>query len=338
MNLGRDKLDWSTDTWKLIDKAVHDEPQRTRIAMKFIPIFMTTSDAKTVPSDTIDIGDPTTLTVDEGLETTIFEISVGFALTKQQVSEMDVSTAVTLATRATNILMQAEDTLIFQGDAALPDKNGQGGNVLFRSGRVFHRNNSFGAGLLGAIDPKNKTQNVEVEPTFVDPNDPTQNRYGENTFGAVAKAYSNLQAQGHYGPYALVLHTDVYADTYAPLATTLILTADRIKPIVTTGSYGTGMLPPPIGAQLDMHDVPRTYIYGTGTLPPFTGLLMSLGGNTMDLAVGMDATTAYLQPDNKRLDQFSVFERFTLRLKDKTALVKLNFLQTAGSTAVTSTS
>lgn len=302
MNLGRDKLDWSQDIWKLIDKAVHDEAQRTRIAMKFIPIFMTTSDAKTVPSDTIDIGDPTTLTVDEGLETTIFEISVGFALTKQQVSEMDVSTAVTLATRATNILMQAEDTLIFQGDAALPNKQGQGGNVLFSSGRVFHRNNSFGAGLLGAIDPKNKNQNVNVPPTFVDPANPSQNRYGENTFGAVATAYSNLQALGHYGPYALVLQTDAYADTYAPLKTTLILTADRIKPIVTAG------------------------FYGTGTLPPFTGLLMDLGGNSMDLAVGMDATTAYLQPDNKRLDQFSVFERFTIRLKDNTALVKLNFL------------
>src|SRR5947209_9706259 len=164
MNLGRDKMDWSPDIWKLIDKAVHDEAQRTRIAMKFIPIFMTTSDAKTVPSDTIDVNDPTTLTVDEGLETTIFEISVGFALTKQQVTEMDVSTAVTLATRATNFLMQAEDLLIFQGNDVLPDKQGQGGNILFSSRRVLNRNSSFGTGLVKAA----KTS-VEVQPTFVDP-------------------------------------------------------------------------------------------------------------------------------------------------------------------------
>ncbi len=301
MNLGRDKLDWSQDIWNQIDKAVHDEAQRTRVAMKFIPIFMTTSDAKTVPSDTVDIDDPTTLTVDEGLETAIFEISVGFALTKQQVTEMDVSTAVTLATRATNFLMQAEDLLIFQGDDALPDKHGNGGNVLFSSGRVLHRNNSFGTGLVKAAQTT-----VEVQPTLENPDDPTQNRYGENTFGAVAKAYSILQGLGHYGPYALVLQTDVYADTYAPLATTLILTADRIKPIVTAG------------------------FYGTGTLPPSTGLLMSLGGNTMDLVVGMDATTAFLQPDTKRLDQFSVFERYALRLKDPTALVKLDFEDVKG--------
>lgn len=277
--------------------------------MKFIPLFMTTADAKTVPSDTIDTGDPRkvpvdVLTVEEGLHTAIFEISVGFALTKQQVTEMDVSTAVTLATRATNILMRAEDTLIFQGDAALPDRSGQGGEDLFRSGRVLHRNNSFGTGLLGAIDPDSEDQNVDVKPTdVVDPNKPSKNRYGENTFAAVAEAYSKLQSQGHYGPYALVLEKDVWADSFAPLPTTLILTADRIIPIVTAG------------------------FYGTGTLPPLTGLLMDLGGNSMDLAVGMDAMTAYLQPDAQRLDQFSVFERFTLRLKDKSALVKLNFLR-----------
>ncbi len=232
MNLGRDNLNWSPDAWQHIDQVVHDEAQRTRVAMKFIPIFMTTSDAKTVPSDTIETTDP--LTVDEGLQTPVFEISVGFALTKQQVAEMDVSTAITLATRATNILMQAEDTLVFQGDKGLK------ASPLFKSGRVLHRNNSFGTGLLGAIDLKSKTQNVDVKPTFVDLKDPTQNTYGENTFGAVATAYSTLQGLGHYGPYALVLHTDAYADTYAPLKSTLIMPADRIKPIVTAGFYGTG--------------------------------------------------------------------------------------------------
>jgi len=291
MDLGRQKLDWSPDVWKQIDKAVHDEAQRTRIAMKFIPIYMTTSDAKSVPSDTIDSSDNTTLTVEEGLQTAIFEISVGFALTKQQVTEVDVSTAITLATRATNILMEAEDLLIFQGDDALQN------NRLFTGGRVLHRNNSFGKGLVASA-----ATTLDVPPTKVDP-DPTKNSYGENTFAIVAKAYAILQGLEENGPYALVLHTDAYADSYAPLATTLIMPADRIKPLVTAG------------------------FYGTGTLPPFTGLLMSLGGNSMDLAVGMDATTAFLQPDPTRLDRFSVFERYALRLKDNNALVKLNFKQ-----------
>jgi uncharacterized linocin/CFP29 family protein len=79
------------------------------------------------------------------------------------------------------------------------------------------------------------------------PTDPSQNRYGENTFAAVAKGYTSLQELGHYGPYALVLHDRIYADTHAPLATTLIMPADRIKPLVTVKDnvmfYGTGTLP-----------------------------------------------------------------------------------------------
>src|SRR5690348_13274934 len=67
--------------------------------------------------------------------------------------------------------------------------------------------------------------------------------YAEHTFAAVAEGYSVLQGNGQYGPYALVLQTTPYADTYAPLPDTLILTADRIKPLMTAGFFGTGTLP-----------------------------------------------------------------------------------------------
>jgi Encapsulating protein for peroxidase len=53
-------------------------------------------------------------------------------------------------------------------------------------------------------------QVIEVEPM-----DRKSSKYGEQTFEAVAKAYSLLQKNSHYGPYALVLHSEVYA---APLA------------------------------------------------------------------------------------------------------------------------
>jgi hypothetical protein len=310
MNLGREKLDWGKETWANIDKAVHDEAHRVRIAMKYIPICMTTSDALSIPADTIEtvdqngVGIP--LMVDEGKTISIFEILTGFSMTKQQVSrEGDVKTAITLATRATNILMQGEDILMFQGDDAL--EKSENAHPLFKSGRIRHRNNSFGPGLLGAVAGIPQTsggpssQTILVYPTRVDTETVALNRYGENTFGAVSEAYSRLQSKGHYGPYALALHSDIYADTFAPLPTTLIMPADRIKPLVTAG------------------------FHGTGTLPFRTGVLVSLGGNTMDLVVGMDAITVFLQEDTEGLYQFRVFERFTLRLKDDTAVIKLEF-------------
>jgi uncharacterized linocin/CFP29 family protein len=280
MDLGRDRLNWTQDVWKKIDDAVHDEFQRTAVAAKFIPLYGPVADALTVASDIIDLD---TMTVDEVAVTPLLELSVEFGLTRQQVAgEAQLSTSVTLATRAANLLSQGEDLSIFRGDEGFNDN-------LFK--RVRHRGGSAGAGLLRASD-----QAVQVTPVSTGPQ-----RYGEHTFEAVAEAYSFLQNKGHYGPYALALRSEVYADTFAPLPDTLAMPADRITPLVTLG------------------------FYGTGTLPPSTGVLVSVGGNTMDLVAAVDPITEFLQVDDKGLYRFRVFERFALRVKDKTAIVRLEF-------------
>jgi uncharacterized linocin/CFP29 family protein len=212
-------------------------------------------------------------------------------------------TAVTLATRAANLLAQAEDVLILQGQPAVET------HPLFAEGKVRLLSGNAGTGLLGGL-PAN--QIIEVEPISENPL-----RFGENTFEEVSEAYSLLQSgdgleQAHYGPYALVLQFKQYADTYAPvltnqaaLANTLVITADRIKPLVPAG------------------------FYGTGTVPPLTGLLVSLGGNTMDLVVGMDITTSFLQEDPDGRYRLRVWERFALRRKDSSAIIQLRFLEQA---------
>ena len=138
--------------------------------------------------------------------------------------------------------------------------------------------------------------------------------YGEKTFEAVAKAYSGLQDRGHYGPYALVLPTRAYADAFAPLENTLVLTADRLLPIVEGRLYGTGTVPEHV-------DVPP----GDPVEPKDVGVLLSLGGNTVDLAFGKAATTEFLTEDNQGLSRFRVYERFALRDKDPTGRVLLLF-------------
>jgi uncharacterized linocin/CFP29 family protein len=134
--------------------------------------------------------------------------------------------------------------------------------------------------------------------------------YGPNTFEQVAAAYSQLQAAGQYGPYALVLETVPYADTFAPLPATLTLTADRIKPLVTSGFFGSGTLPP------NPPPAPEA---------PYYGVLVSLGGNTMDLVVGIEPITAFQQEDTNGNFRFRVLQRFALRIKDYSAIVVLQF-------------
>ena len=162
-------------------------------------------------------------------------------------------------------------------------------NPLFK--RVRRRGGTGGPGLLGSA-----VQSVPVEPVSQN----TQ-RYGENSFRSIAEAYGHLQRQGHNGPYALALHSDAYADSLAPIANMPAVPADQIKQLATLG------------------------MFGTGALPPKTGVLVSVGGNSMDLVVGTEPTTEVLQQDEEGFYRFRVFERFVLRVKDATAIVKLNF-------------
>ncbi len=279
MALGREQVEWSDGVWKALDDAVHDEFHRTAVGLKFIPFHGQLDNAMTVPADVIDL---TKMTVDEADVTALVELGIDFGLTRQQTaSEEQYSTGITLATRAANLLAQAEDLTLFRGEEALKDP-------LFK--KVQRRTGSAGAGLL-----KSATETIAVKPSQ------PPKRYGENTFAAVADAYSRLQRLGNYGPYALALRSEIYADTFAPLANTLVMPADRIRPLVSLG------------------------MFGTGALPPATGVLVSVGGNSMDLVVGMEPTTELLQQDAEGFYRFRVFERFALRIKDKTAIVRLDF-------------
>jgi uncharacterized linocin/CFP29 family protein len=292
-NLGRDKLPWSQDRWDRIDQSVHDEMQRILIDRRFVPV-VPMADALTVPADTITTSDGL-LEINEASITEVIEIWVEFALTKQQVEgEMDLSSAVTLATRAANLLAQGEDLLVNQGNGVI--KN----NELFVDGQIHTRAGPGPAGLANRRALPDPDKQVIAVPF----SDKSRRKYGENTFGAVSRAYALLQKQGHYGPYALELPTEPNADTRAPLENTLIMPADRIIPLVDGRLYGTGTLP---------------------EKPDLLGVMVSLGGNSIDMVVGRDATTAFVQEDNEGLYRFRVFERFALRDKDPTSRILLEF-------------
>jgi uncharacterized linocin/CFP29 family protein len=307
MNPGQEKLKWSQSIWDGINQAVHNEARRTKVALKFLPLHGPLAEGVlTVPADTIvaEAGEP--LLVGEAAVTPLIEIWTEFSLTAQQVArEEELATAITLATRATNRLSQAEDALILRGQWAIAGGGGGAANPLLGgpNPRVRNRSGPAGTGLIGWDLPGEQVVDVPVSAPGPPP------RYGENTFGAVETAYANLQGAGHYGPYAIVLPPGAYADTHAPLQDTLIMPADRIRPLVTEGD--------------------QIHFYGTGTLPspPGSGLMVSLGGNAMDLVIGIDARTAFMQEDPDGHYRFRVLERFALRLKDNTAVIRFNFLQ-----------
>ena len=284
---------WDSTVWDTINKAVHDETQRSKIAQQILPINGPLGpNVSYVPSDITEKDkNGNGLRISEGDPTNLIETTVKFMMTKAQVQqEKTLWTGMTLATKAANVLSQAQDQLIFQGSEAKFNESIQG--VI-----EVESNGNDSKGLLGGKDDPREV--VKVEPVGGPAGEVA--RYGENTFKKVAEGIARLQNLGHYGSYALVLNFEQYADTFAPLKDTLVMPVDRIRPLVDKG------------------------FYGSGTLPSKKGLLFSLAGDTMDLTVGTDAQAEYTTPDGSMLYRFRVYERFALRLKDKTAVIRLEF-------------
>jgi uncharacterized linocin/CFP29 family protein len=286
----RDQLkDWAgTQNWDGIDAAV-DCQNELKVARKFIdphPLPGATS----APRSIIDPKTSPILTIKQSDPMPLIEIKVQFALTQAQVrDEVNAPMAATLANRAGTLLALAEDLLIFQGDKALD-------TPLFQTKAV---DTDATPPFIGLVDAAPADQVIPVYPVEVDPADLTKNRYGENTFAAVAQAYALLQ-KTHYGRCALVLHTNVYADTYSALPTTLAVPAERI----------IGLVP--------------NQFHSSSALPPFTGILVAIDGETMDLVVGQGPFPDYQKLDNN-LHFFLHSECFALRLKETTAVVRLDF-------------
>jgi len=279
MNGGRELVSWSADLWSRLDQAVHDEVRRSAVATTFVPVTTDSPSAATVPADVINLQ---SMTVDPSAVVPIVELTISFSLTQQQVdNEADLGIAAILATRAANFLAQVEDLLIFQGSGA--ELTGPLGLVQIQG--------AAGAGVLAAA-----TQHVTVPTAGA-----AAGIYGENAFDAVVRAIALLRSQGEAGPYALALSPAVYADTFVPVAGTLVMAADQIRPLATSGFV----------------DAPA--------LPAGSGLLLSLGGNTIDLVMTVEPTTAFVQVDGQGMSQFRVYERWALRVKDPASMVRLTF-------------
>jgi uncharacterized linocin/CFP29 family protein len=331
---GRDKIDWGPEVWKRIDAAVKHEITRARVCAKFLPTVHVPAKQTTVLADIVtptsnEIAASTpAFNIDESASIRINEFWVEFALTPAQVEEAaeghhshGAGAAITLATRAANVLAQVEDSILLQGANALS-------SALFSAASpVNYRKTgvpldfgllAIGTPQAGSLVPQ-QTQIVQVQP--VTANGP----YQSTTVAAVAQAFSMLQAAGQYGPYALVLQTTPFADVNSPLPTTLITPAEPIRHLMDAGLYGAGTMPPFIGA---------AGANGLPTTPAgvrFTGVCVSIGGEVVDLVRGHmqddeDVVVRFEQKDVDGNYRFRVVERFALRIKDITGIVQLLFM------------
>ncbi len=270
---------WSAQIWDDINNAVRIEAGKVRIAQKVFPTVTCDDNPTEVIDDVINFQD---LSIAEGKTKPFVELYREFGLSRTQVTnEPTLRTCKTLARMAAKEIALVEDSIIFQGSQA-------------NSGNVKAENlQSSGQGLLGTYGGKPIPVALVGRSGVV--------KWGENIFTAVTQGIAKLVRETQAPAYALFLPTDAYADTYAPpSAATLVTTADRIKPLVEGG------------------------FYGTGALPLNKGLLVALGGEPTTLYVGREITVEFRQEVGSKF-LFAVVERIQFVARDWRSLVLLEF-------------
>jgi uncharacterized linocin/CFP29 family protein len=343
------KVPWSDDVWKAIHRVVHEETMRVRVGAQFLPHNRVHPKTTSVAPDLIaptnlpgDASNTFTLTIDEGATIRLNEIWAEFALTTQQVHETaeaknpEHTSAVTLARRAAQYLALAQDLVIFNGFNGYSAPFFQQ-NIRFRQGQQ-----PIDGGLLGLVSSGGSFSDFTGAPggasnPFLSTNPVIEvpevagspGTWGVGTFSGAVDAYSILTSVGQPGPYAFILHTIPYADLFAPIGdASLVITADRVAPLVKAGLYGTGALPPfatlPSSPSSSPPSSPPIYSASVPP-PPYFGIMASVGGRTMDLVVGLHARTVFMQQDTNQNWRFRVLERFALRVTDPSAIVQFVF-------------
>lgn len=123
---------------------------------------------------------------------------------------------------------------------------------------------------------------------------------GQHLVHEVSQKIGNLEGEGHFGPFAVVLGQTLFARAQTASAA-LLLPSDRIIPFLGGGP-----------------------LLRSSTLPHNEGIVVALGAAPVELVVATDISVGFLQVTTDPLYVFRVFEKIALRVKEKDAIEHLS--------------
>jgi uncharacterized linocin/CFP29 family protein len=356
------QVGWTEAQWNRVREEVLRAWQQVRVAGSFLPAYgPLPRSTQRVPSEVLKADG----TVDDQATAAVLEISLPVTLNRQQVMEEDLSTALLEFRRRATQVGQLEDWYIFNGqyprggpqasdnvvkkyiesqtdllqkegnEAAEPfrpdvsyldpkkwtflggvEKPMAGVAPLRQKKRLLERN----PGALGLIEGATKVD---------DPDDPEQGdmrlkRVGPMGFKltneglkeAIVRAITTLDDHGYVAPHVCVFALGPFLAANSPLSTnTNAVPRDRLEPLIGREIlHASAIDRRPAGVSAE--EVPDWQN---------RGLVLSLAGDPVDIAIVTEATTEFRQVDEKGSYIFAVFERFALRIKDSNAIVALAF-------------
>jgi len=116
---------------------------------------------------------------------------------------------------------------------------------------------------------------------------------------SILEGIKRLRTRNHHGEYCVIVSPDLYQEAFAPRQNTLDAPIYEIRPLLREGGF----------------------LYSQAA-PEKTGVIFSLGGHTLDIAVPVDVMVE-LTDEEKGVALLRVVEQFRLRENDRTAVEAL---------------
>ena len=274
------QLPWTDEQWARVNQVIQEEANRARVAATFLPLI------GPLPPDTdfireegiLDQEPP--LRVDDREIIQLATLQVPVSVRGAQMADPEMRSVLALFRRAANVLGRLEDAIVFNGQTG-PDEgppHGAPPDVWKVHGGQESQ------GLLN-----NAANQVEVR-TVDDQFDLVE---------AVSNAIGELELNGYYAPFAVVLGQRFFLAVQTPVVG-LVLPQDRITPFLGGGP-----------------------LLRSSTLEPERGVVVSLGGSPVELVVSKDVSLQFLQVTEHPQFYFRVHEKIALRIKARRAIIRL---------------
>jgi uncharacterized linocin/CFP29 family protein len=328
------QVGWTEAQWNRVREEVLQAWQRVRVAGSFLPIYGPLPlSTQVVPSEVLKPD----CSVDDRATAALIEIALPVTLSRQQIWEEDLSSALLQFRRRATQLGQLEDWYIFNGtypsaDEFAPEESGL---PHYRPALAY----------LNASDDKSQRARISGTPTKIDGLDqdvllarmrqrnpgslgliegprvqlaqPEEKRPKLNNAGlmqAIVDAINSLEDSGYVAPYVCVFGRKPFQAAFTPIYNSTVLPRDRIEPLIGRELlHASGIDIPPQESGLSTEEWQSR------------GVLLSTADEPIDLALAAQATPEFRQVDLNGKYVFSVFERFALRIKDAQAIVPLQF-------------
>ncbi|NOD76949.1 MULTISPECIES: encapsulin [unclassified Ruegeria] len=287
-----DALDWGDDQWNAVNKAVHDEALRARVAASFLPLYgPLPADTQSVPLNRLELidnenGTAKRLGVNDFDTTRLTTVSVNVYLKSAQMADPELSAAMIMFRRAAAIVARVEDDIIFNGQPGTGEgpKPATGAPASLPPIYTVTGGGKY-EGLLEAGEKSSGSSSSKKKTCT-----------GPEVFEAVVAGINELESRGYLGPYACVMGNGLFQAVTTPMDNSMVLPRDSILPFL---------------------DGP---LLRSGTLPANKAALVSLQGAPVEIVVPSEISVKYLQTSAEGEHVFRVQQKFRLRIKEEQAI------------------